>query len=518
MQSLARCGVSFLPRTGCDLRIRPEESAVRQGGLKLKPSKQSAASREIVAGSAPKATKPAQAGGDIAQTAYDAAGGHRAVAVQRLSFTRSRALQKRFHQLIPAGSHTYAKGDDQYPAESPVYITHGQGCHVWDADGNEFIEYGMGLRAVALGHAYAPVVEAAYRQMQLGTNFTRPGVLELSAAEKALELIDTADMVKFAKNGSDTTTAAVKLARAYTGRNLVAVCADQGFFSTDDWFVSHTAMKAGIPKAISDLTVSFHYNDLESVRDMFATHPGEIACLVLEAETSVSPADGFLPGLRRLCDENGALLVFDEMITGFRWHARGAQKLYGVTPDLSTFGKAMSNGFALSALFGKREIMELGGLHHDKERVFLLSTTHGAEQTSLAAGIEVMRIYQEENVIEHLYHQGERLAAGVESLVDELGLDGHFGVLGRPSNLVYFTRDQDKKPSQPFRTLFIQEILNRGILAPSFVVSYSHTDADIDATIERVGEALVVYKRALEDGVEKYLRGRPVKPVLRTYN
>jgi glutamate-1-semialdehyde 2,1-aminomutase len=434
------------------------------------------------------------------------------------SYERSRALAARAQEVIPGGAHTYAKGEDQYPVEAPGVIVRGQGCHVWDADGNEFIEYGMGLRAVTLGHAYPSVVAAAARAMQQGTNFTRPAALEVACAEQLLGLIDGAEMVKFAKNGSDATTAAVKLARAFTGRDLVAICADQPFFSTDDWFIGTTAMAAGIPQAVRDLTVTFRYNDLESVRALFAAHPRQVACLVLEPATAVEPAPGFLAGLRALCDREGALLVFDEMITGFRWDLGGAQKVYGVTPDLSTFGKAMANGFALAALVGRREIMELGGLRHARDRVFLLSTTHGAETHALAAAMETIRVYQCEPVIETLRRQGNRLAAGVTAAAAAAGVGAQVFVLGHPANLVFATRDRDGQPSQPLRALFMQELIRRGVLGPSFVVSYSHRDEDIDRTIDAVAGACAVYARALADGVERYLVGRPLKPVMRRTN
>jgi glutamate-1-semialdehyde 2,1-aminomutase len=435
-----------------------------------------------------------------------------------VNLQRSKALQRKSHTLIPGGCHTYAKGDDQYPERAPAFIAKGKGCHVWDVDGREFIEYGMGLRAVTLGHAYPPVVEAAYRQMLLGDNFTRPSPLEIETAEELLSLIPGAEMVKFAKNGSDVTTAAVKLARAYTGRDLVAVCAEHPFFSVDDWFIGVTAMSSGIPKKIRNLTVKFHYNDLASVESLFEEHPGEIACVILEAETTEPPANNFLHELQRLCKKNGTLLVFDEMITGFRWHNGGAQALYGIVPDLSTFGKAIGNGFAISALLGKREIMELGGLHHDKERVFLLSTTHGAENHSLAAALETMRTYEQQPVVEHLFRQGDRLAKGVNRAIAENGLQDYFQLAGKPCNLIYITRDQDKNRSQAFRTLFLQEIIKRGLIAPSLVVSFSHNDRDIDTTIEAIGESLIVYRKALAEGVEKYLVGRPVKPVFRPFN
>jgi glutamate-1-semialdehyde 2,1-aminomutase len=433
-------------------------------------------------------------------------------------FSRSRACARKAHRLIPGGSHTYAKGDDQYPEQAPGFIVRGKGCHVWDADGNEFIEYGMGLRSVTLGHAFEPVVEAAYRQMQLGANFSRPAKIEIDLAEAMLEVIDGAEMVKFAKNGSDVTTAAVKLARAYTGRDLIAICGDQPFFSTDDWFIGTTEMNAGVPRAIAGLTLKFRYNDLENLRQLFDQHPGQIACLVMEAEAVTPPLPGYLKQVKDLCEEQGAILVFDEMITGFRWHLGGAQKFHGVIPHLSTFGKAMGNGFAIAALMGKREIMRLGGLDHDQPRVFLLSTTHGAETHALAASLETLRFYPEHNVVEFLWRQGERLRILVNQSIAENRLEGFFEVIGRPCNLIYATRDQDGNPSQPFRTLFMQELIQRGVIAPSLVVSFSHSDVDINRTAEGVYEAHVIYRKALEEGVEKYLQGRPVKPVNREYS
>lgn len=433
-------------------------------------------------------------------------------------FRKSRVLQSKAHQLVPGGSHTYAKGDDQYPEYAPGFIASGKGCHVWDLDGNEFIEYGMGLRAVTLGHAFEPVVQAAYRQMRLGINFNRPTKIEVDLAEAMLEVVDEADMIKFAKNGSDITTAAVKLARASTGRDLVAICGDQPFFSTDDWFIGSTEMNAGIPQAVIDMTLKFAYNDSASLRELFDRHPGQIACVLMEAEAATPPDPGYLEGVKELCEERGAVLIFDEMITGFRWHLGGAQKFHGVVPHLSAFGKAMGNGFAISALAGKREIMRLGGLDHDQERVFLLSTTHGAETHALAASLEAIRIYRERNVVEFLWRQGERLRAGVQEVIVRHRLAGYFELSGRPCNLIYKTKDAQGKPSQAFRTLFLQELIRGGILAPSFVVSFSHSDQDIDRTIGVIDHALRVYARALEDGVQKHLVGRPVRPVNRKYN
>lgn len=432
-----------------------------------------------------------------------------------LNTTGSQRLRQRFHAAIPGGAHTYAKGDDQYPEHLAPYIVRGKGCRVWDVDGNEYIEFGSGLRSVTLGHAHPDVVAAAATQMTHGNNFVRPSPLELETAEKLLNTISGADMVKFGKNGSDVTSAAVRLSRAFTGRNRVAICADHPFFSVDDWFIGASPMDAGIPPAVKELTVTFKYNDIPSVRRLFDEYPGEIACLLMEPEKETPPEPGFLQGVKELCRAHGAVFVLDEMICGFRWHIGGGQAYHGVSADLSAFGKALGNGFSVSALAGKREIMQLGGYEHNRDRVFALSLTHGAELPCLAAAKEVLRIYKEEPVVEGLWQRGRRLTAGVEQVVDALGLRDHFGLIGRPCNLVYFTRDQEGAPSQPFRTLFLQETIARGVLAPSFVVNYAHSETDIDRTVEVIAQALGVYARALEEGIDRYLHSRPVKPAFR---
>jgi glutamate-1-semialdehyde 2,1-aminomutase len=428
-------------------------------------------------------------------------------------------LNERAHRAIPGGCHTYAKGDDQYPVDAPSFMTHGKGCKVWDMQGREYIEYGMGLRAVTLGHAHDAVVDAACAEMRKGVNFNRPAFIEVEAAEALLSVVPRADMVKFAKDGSTVLTAAITLARAHTGRVKIAICGDHPFFSYNDWFMVTTGIPSGIPEARRSETLTFKYNDLASAEKLFAENPGQIACVLLEAARTEEPRDGFLHKLRELAHKNGALFIIDEMVTGFRWDVGGAQAVYDVDPDLSTFGKALANGFALSALVGKRHIMELGGLRHqDRERVFLLSTTHGAESGALAAAKKVIEIYKTEDVIGTLYRQGERLRSGIRKTVEELKLQDHFTMDGRPCSIIYGTRDQDRKPSQAFRTLFLQQTLRRGLLAPNFIMSYAHTDADIDRSVEAVSGALAVYRKALDEGVEKYLEGRPIKPVYRRFN
>ncbi|MGH1561909.1 glutamate-1-semialdehyde 2,1-aminomutase [Mumia sp. DW29H23] len=433
------------------------------------------------------------------------------------SFSRSNAAQARLHALVPGGAHTYARGSDQCPEHMTPIIDHGSGARVYDVDGNEYVEYGQGLRAITLGYGYAPVVDAVVEAARGGVGFSRPSIWELRAAERFLEHVPGADMVKFAKNGSDATTAAIKLARASTGRDMVAVCGTQPFFSVDDWFIGTTAMRAGIPADDLERTVKFRYNDLDSVRALLAEHPGRIAAVILEPATATAePAPGFLEGLRALADEDGFVLVFDEMITGMRWSSGGGQKVYGVTPDLSTWGKALANGFSIAALAGKREIMELGGLNTDKSRVWLLSTTHGGETTGLAAMLAVYDAYAERDVVGVMETQGEKLRQGLIAAAADHGVEEHIPVLGRATCMVFGTKDHEGNPSQPFRTLFIQEMLRRGVLAPSLVISAAHTDDDIAHTVEAAHGAMEIYAKALAAGTtDGLLVGRPVAPAVR---
>lgn len=434
-------------------------------------------------------------------------------------FPESARLRPLSHRLIPGGAHTYAKGDDQYPEDAPSFFERGEGCRVWDCDGNRFIEYGAGLRSVTLGHAYRPVIEAAAKQMALGANFVRPARLEMQLAERFLHFIGQPDaMVKFAKNGSDCATAAIKLARAYTGRDMVAICGDQPFFSVDDWFIGATPMHGGIPQSIKDLTVKFRFNDLASIEAVFDAHPDAIACIILEAATSETPAPGFLEGAKALCRKHGAVFIIDETITGFRSLKDTAQRLYGVTGDLAVWGKAMANGFAVAALSGERDIMRLGGIEHDRQRVFLLSTTHGGETHAMAASLAVMDAYDQLDVTAVLDAQGEKLKAGVQAAIDRHAMGAYVQVAGPGGNVIFTTRDATGERSQVFRTLFMQEMIENGVIGPSFVNNMGHDDEAIAETVTAVDAALSVYARAIAEGPERYLRGRPVKPVWRTHN
>ncbi len=426
---------------------------------------------------------------------------------------------KRLLAAIPGGAHTYSRGYDQYPANAPEILVRGSGAHVFDPAGNRFLDYGMALRAVNIGYAEEEIDRAAFEQIRNGNNLTRPSMVELEAAELLVSLIDSVDMVKFTKNGSTAVSAAVKLARAFTGRDLVARCAEQPFFSYDDWFIASTPIPKGIPQSTIEQTLSFNFNNLASLQTLVDKHPGKIACVVLEPAATEAPAEGYLQAVRTLCDRNGIVLVLDEMITGFRWHMKGAQKLYGVTPDLCTFGKAMANGFSVACIAGRREIMELGSIEFEgRERMFLLSTTHGAEMSGLGAFVATVGFMQREKVVEHLWSYGERLVALMNKVAASHGVGHSFKAAGIPCSPLYATLDAEGKPSLALRTLFSQEMIRNGVLMPWIALSWRHGDAELAATERALDASLAVYKKALDQGVDKFLVGPAIKPVFRKFN
>ncbi|MBN9110108.1 MAG: glutamate-1-semialdehyde 2,1-aminomutase [Pseudonocardia sp.] len=430
-------------------------------------------------------------------------------------FRRSSVLQAELHRVVPGGAHTFAKGSDQYPEGMAPVLRRGSGARVWDVDGNEFVEYGMGMRGVTLGHCFEPVLAAVRDVLERGISFSRPTDLELAAAQDFLSIVPGADMVKFCKNGSDATSAAVRLARGATGRDVVAMCGDQPYFSAQDWFVGTLPISTGVPDAVRSLVRQFRYNDLGSLAAVLEAEP--VACVILEAATALAePAPGYLEGVRALCDKHGAVMVLDETITGFRWALGGAQAVYGVRPDLSTWGKAMGNGFPIAALAGRRDLMELGGLDTDRPRVFVLSSTNGAETVSLAAFRAVVAAYRDGDPVATMEARGAELAEGVNQAAAEAGIAEFLDVVGRPSCQIFRTADATGTPSQAMRTLYLQENLLRGVLGQSYVISAAHTRADVEQTVEAARAAMAAYRKALETGrPDELFDGRPVAPAHR---
>lgn len=445
------------------------------------------------------------------------------------------------NKFIPGGAHTYSRGNDQYPINAPSILEKGKGAYAWDPNGTKYLDYGMALRAVTLGYSNDRVNMAAFREIEKGVNLTRATTVELDAAKKMVDLIPGAEMVKFAKNGSNATTAAVKIARAYTGRKYVCVPRQQPFFSFDDWFIGITPIRKGIPPEHYSLTLTFDYNDINTLESLFSQYPEEIAAVIMEPATTINPCSGhecvaqmdpdlncasckknkfnFLHQVQNICKREGTVFIIDEMITGFRWHLRGAQTYFGIEPDLSTFGKGMANGFAVAALVGKKALMEMGSIDvSGSERTFLVSTTHGAEMPGMGAFLETVSIYEEENVVGHLWQYGKKLFDGINEISNGLGLSEYFYMEGSYISMNYVTKNEAGNISMAYRTLFSQELIKNGVLMPWVAPSFAHNEEELQITFKAVLAALEVYKLALNNGINKYLVGPEIKPVFRQFN
>jgi glutamate-1-semialdehyde aminotransferase/spore coat polysaccharide biosynthesis protein SpsF (cytidylyltransferase family) len=438
---------------------------------------------------------------------------------------RSKAFSARMHDRIPGGAHTYSKGDDQFPELAPAAIDRGKGCRVWDIDGNEYLDCSMGLTAVSLGHAYGPVLDRVRQELDRGVNFQRPSVLELEMAERFLGLVPHHDMVKFAKNGSTVTTAAVKLARAKTGRKLVAFPGNHPFYSYDDWFIGTTACNKGVPEEITRLSVTFNACDLSSLTALFEQYPDQIACVITEPEKSTcgeacacrGDVGEFLRKAIDLAHAHGALFILDEMITGFKTAWPGSMAKHHLRPDMATWGKGIANGFAFCALTGRKDVMELGGIRaRGQEKVFLISTTHGAETHAMAAALATIDEFEKNDVVAHNHAMGRLLADECGRVVAAHALQPFVQVIQCEWMPTFAFCNRKGEPSAGLRTLFMQEMIRRGVLFQGIFVScYSHSQADVSQFVRSFEESLNVYTQALDEGFEKFLIGEPAKPVFR---
>jgi glutamate-1-semialdehyde 2,1-aminomutase len=437
---------------------------------------------------------------------------------KNLNYEKSRIFSSRIHDRIPGGAHTYSKGDDQFPVNVPAAITHGKGAHVWDLDGNEFIDCSMGLTSVCIGHGYETVAQAVCDAAYKGTNFQRPASIELEAAEIFLDTVQSGDMVKFAKNGSTVTTAAVKLARAYTKRNRVAIAREHNFFSFDDWFISTTPCDLGIPREIKSITALFSYNDYQSVESLLADKDHDIACLIMEPVKFDPPKNDFLQKVAALCKDRGVLLILDEMVSGFKWSMQGAHTYFDVHADMTTWGNGIANGFSACALTGRAEVMELGGIRaQGEDKLFLISSTHGAETTGLAAMIATIDAFKAEKMIESNWFRGGTLKDMLENTIAKHQLSSHLKILGYPCLFVLVCHNSNGEVDDFYRTLMMQEMIARGVLFQGlFYPTWSHQQFEINHISMAFDESCAIYRKAIEAGTtEQLLIGRPVKPVFR---
>ncbi|MEO5373703.1 MAG: aminotransferase class III-fold pyridoxal phosphate-dependent enzyme [Alphaproteobacteria bacterium] len=426
--------------------------------------------------------------------------------------TRSNALWHRAERIIPMGTQTYSKRPNQFvDGLTPKYLERGRGCLTWDVDGNEYIDYVMACQPVILGYCDPDVDAAIIEQLRNGIVFSLATPLEVEVAERLIDIIPCAEGVRFGKNGADATSAAVRVARAVTEREHVAYC---GYHGWHDWYIANTDRNAGIPRFNQDLTHAFSYNDLDSLAQVFERHKNQIACVIMEPLQVAEPKDNFLHKVRDLAHANGALLVFDEIITGFRFAEGGAQQLIGVTPDLACFAKAMSNGMPVSAVVGKHEYIQA------LENTFF-SFTYGGETLSLAAARATIDKIRREKVIDHLWTVGGRLKEGFNALAARHGVEDFVQCLGYPCRTVVSFDGRGRFDSLEIKTLFQQETIKRGVLFGGYhSMSFSHTADIVDRTLEVYDDTMKVLRSIIDQNkpITDFLEGPVVQPVFRKVN
>jgi len=423
-------------------------------------------------------------------------------------YAHSEQLLERALRTIPLGSQTFSKSKIQYPiGVSPFFIQRGRGSHVWDVDNNEYIDFINSLAAITLGYCDPDVDAAVREQLDDGVIFSLPHPVEMEVSERLVKLVPCAEMVRFGKNGSDATSGSIRLARAFTNRDHVAVC---GYHGWQDWYIGTTARNRGVPQATRNLSHMWSYNDIESLAKLFRNYPDQIAAVILEPMNVVEPLPGFLESVKELAHKHGALLIFDETVTGFRYSIGGAQQHFGVTPDLATFGKGLANGYPVSAVAGRADVMKL------MEEVFF-SFTFGGETLSLAAAVATMKKLEHEPVTETLYRQGKKILVKLESLIADAGAADFLSVAGNPTWSFMLIKDTATYSQWQIKTLFLQEMFARGILTiGSHNVSYSHSDADLDKLFSAYGEVIPLLTKAVRHKkLESMLNCEPLQPLFK---
>lgn len=422
-------------------------------------------------------------------------------------FLESEKLLRLAEAVIPLGSQTFSKSRTQYPlGVSPFFASKGSGSYLWDVDGNKYVDLVASLAAVTLGYGDPEINKAVKRQLKKGVSLSLSSKLETVVAEKIIDLVPSAEMVRFAKNGSDATSAAVRIARYFTRRDHIISI---GYHGWHDWYIGSTTRSMGVPSAVQALTLSARYNDLSHVENLFEEVKGDVAAVILEPMNSVDPAPGYLESLKSFCSSNNILLIFDEVITGFRFAKGGAQELFGVTPDLSCFGKGIANGFPISVIAGKREIME------GFKEVFF-SGTFGGELLSLTAANVVLDKVKDGRVIPELYRVGQAIQEGLTSEISHKKYE-FVNLSGNPTwTFLNWTLSSDALQNQ-VKTYFLQEMFKRGILVLSTNnVTTTLSQKDISKILTAYAEVFEAISQALErDSLDALLECQPIVPLFK---
>jgi glutamate-1-semialdehyde 2,1-aminomutase len=421
-------------------------------------------------------------------------------------YKRSIEALKIAEELIPLGSQTFSKSPTQYPRGiSPHFISAADGAYVWDLDGNKYVDLVNSLASITLGYRNKKVDKAVKKQMKKGVIYSLPGILETEVAQLLIDLVPSAEMVRFAKNGTDATAAAIRLSRAFTGRDHIAFC---GYHGWQDWYIGKTTKNKGVPNSVSELSHQFKFNDISSLESIFEKFPDQVAGVILEPMNSTWPEINFLEKVKEITHRNKAILTFDETITGFRYAPGGAQELFNVIPDLTTLGKGIANGYPLSAIVGRRGVM------HEMEEIFF-SGTFGGELLSLSAAKAVLRMHKSVNISQQLSEIGEKISLSITNLIMKYELTEVLSLGGHPTWRILKWESSEKYNVNEVKTLFLQEMFKNGILIiGSLNVSLAFGNREISLIEKAFEKTLKLLSSAIESGnVRSYLRADPLVPL-----
>lgn len=424
-------------------------------------------------------------------------------------FTKSTKLLDKAKKVTPLGAQTYSKSYRYFcEGSSPAFIERGLDAKLWDVDGNEYIDFICSLGAITIGYSNKKINEAIKKQLDRGIIFSQPAPCSIELAEKLIEIIPCAEMVRFVKNGSDATSAAIRLARAYTNKDMILVC---GYHGMQDWYIGSTMNKRGIPKEVSNLTKSFSYNNIESLKMLFEENKGEVAAVILEPIQGDGPKEGFLEQVKKIAHENGSLLIFDEVVSGFRYALGGASELYNVIPDMSAIGKGMSNGMPLSAVVGKKEILKL-----IEEGIFI-STTFGGETLSIVSAIETIKILSQDGVYKKIWDLGKKMKMGLAALIKKYELEDVVKISGLEPHCGVVFEDYQNLDYLDINSIFSEKMVENGILTIGINnIMMSHTEHDIDMYLIGVEHAFKSIREAIDKkNIEGILKGKKVNPIFK---
>lgn len=423
------------------------------------------------------------------------------------SFKNSEALLEREVKVSPLAAQTYSKSYRYFcRGAAPSYMDHGEGCYIYDVDGNKFIDFMCALGPITVGYNDPEVNAAVISQVNKFASGSLQSELEVELAEKLCEIIPCAEMVRFVKNGGDATTAAVRLARAYTGRDIVLM---SGYHGMHDWSIGASQNNKGVPEAVCNLTINFTYNDLEDLENKLKAN--DVAAVILEPIQSNGPKEGYLNGVKELAHKYGAILIFDEVVSGFHYALGGAQEVFGVSPDLVAFGKGMANGYPISAVAGRKELLE------QIEQGVFVSTTFGGDSIAMAAALATLKILSKPGFYDYINKIGTMIRDGIQERIDKYDLNDILSVSGMPAHCGLAFEDYGSLSYLDIQSVYSQTMIQNGILVFAiYFLNSHHTEAEAKAYLDATDKAFALIRQAVDkDSVEDILIGGKVDPVFK---